>query len=438
VLVFVLIYGFDCGHGFISDDFAWISHGRIEDWASVSRLFGTSVGFYRPLTSLSFGINYAIFGMAPLGYGLTNLGLAILCAWLITVLASELGLSRPVASIAAALWMFNFHGINMAVLWLSGRTSLLLTTFSLIAVIASLRRRFIVSTVCVGAALLSKEEAVVLPALISAWVVLAKFVPESYTNHRVRDVPVPQLIGLWIVLVGYLLLRLNSGAFWIGSAPSYYTMTLDVSSLSRNLAEYADRSLTFSSLWIILAMVWFQRRPGVGDDLKKILVFGGLWFTFGFALTVLLPVRSSLYVVFPSVGAALCAATVVADITLHAPKDRSRKAVLAAMCLLVALVPVYWSRNARWTNLAELSYAVVAHLQRESRGWGDRPTVVIVDDITTRVNLTNAWGSLVPDVSALTLGPAVELSVLPGGESSRNLADFVYQLKGNDLVRLGP
>lgn len=51
---------------------------------------------------------------------------------LLFLLAERLGLPVPAALLTAAVWSFNFHGINVAVLWISGRTSLLVVLFAIL------------------------------------------------------------------------------------------------------------------------------------------------------------------------------------------------------------------------------------------------------------------------------------------------------------------
>src|SRR5436190_4254827 len=124
--VFIAVYGPSVGLGFISDDFGWIVESRVQTLRGAFDLFLTNHGFYRPLVAASFAADHAMFGPNPWGYGLTNLTLLFVCAILLWRVGIALGLPRHVSSVAAALWAFNFHGINMALLWLSGRTSLCL------------------------------------------------------------------------------------------------------------------------------------------------------------------------------------------------------------------------------------------------------------------------------------------------------------------------
>src|SRR5215208_6049005 len=127
---FLLIYLPDVGHGFISDDFRWIVESRAASAGDLLAPFRTNTGFYRPIVSLTFANDFAFWGTNAFGYGLTNLALCLLTAAALVALARRLGLSASASVVAAGVWLFNFHAVNMALLWLSGRTALLVSLFS--------------------------------------------------------------------------------------------------------------------------------------------------------------------------------------------------------------------------------------------------------------------------------------------------------------------
>src|SRR5215212_8613139 len=110
----LLAYGPTITGGFIKDDFGWIYHSRISGWSSVLSAFTSAQVFYRPMVQLSFGLTEALFGNNPVPYALTNLLLALACAIAIFVLGRATGLASWAALAGAAVWAFNFHGINMA------------------------------------------------------------------------------------------------------------------------------------------------------------------------------------------------------------------------------------------------------------------------------------------------------------------------------------
>src|SRR4029077_13543595 len=105
----------------VKDDFVWIARS---DLASPGFLTGAPTGFYRPVVSISFGLNRWACGLNPFCYGLTNFLLLLLCSAGIFALARSLSLPWAAAVAASAIWAFNWNGINAAVLWVSGRTAL--------------------------------------------------------------------------------------------------------------------------------------------------------------------------------------------------------------------------------------------------------------------------------------------------------------------------
>src|SRR5258707_599382 len=160
----------DVGRGFIKDDFTWIRTAQAATTNPVTLIRQPDAGFYRPVVTLTFAFDYAVHGWKARGYGWTNLALYVLCVAAVAVLALAIELPLPVAALSAFLWAVNPHGVNMAILWLSGRTALLLALFSLLAAAAFVRRWYGAAAVLVACALLSKEEAVALPFILLAWV----------------------------------------------------------------------------------------------------------------------------------------------------------------------------------------------------------------------------------------------------------------------------
>src|SRR5262249_9710330 len=123
--LFALVYLPALGHGFVKDDFHWIVSARAHSIADILRIFSSNTGFYRPLVTLSFTIDSAAWGLAPGGFAFTNLLCLAAGAVLLFALARQMALPPAAALFAVAVWAFNFHGVNMALLWTSGRTALL-------------------------------------------------------------------------------------------------------------------------------------------------------------------------------------------------------------------------------------------------------------------------------------------------------------------------
>src|SRR4026209_2347942 len=111
LLVFLAVYVPTAGHGFLSDDFRWILNSHIGSLSDVWRLFHITDGFYRPLVSLTFGLDRLLFGLDPRPYGWPNVPLTLMTALLTRQLTISRGLARGAATLAASLWLLNFHGI---------------------------------------------------------------------------------------------------------------------------------------------------------------------------------------------------------------------------------------------------------------------------------------------------------------------------------------
>ena len=418
----LLIYGPTVPGGFIKDDFGWVYHSRLDGWSSVYEMFNKAEGFYRPIVNLSFGVTEAVFDNNPIPYAITNLALALGCAAAIYALAIALALPPWAAVVAAAIWAFNFHGINMAVVWLSGRTSLLGTLFAVLAALALTRGRAIAAGMLCFVALMAKEEVLALPLIVTAW--------QWLDGKSVRST-----LPTWIALAVYLALRQHSGAFGVNDAPPFYRFATDPAAILQNIIEYADRSMTFGVLVIIAVLLSLRRLPALDHADRSRLMKGAVWLVCGFALTIWLPVRSSLYAVFPSVGFAIAAASILrAAVSAAAPRLQLRL-MTAGLLLPFVLLPVYWSRNVRWTELRELTNDTFAAIASEPLA---APTLIVLeDDLSTRANFRNAFGTMFPEAARLYLHDDVHLWIEPpppeleGSTIVRPAADRVHILRLN-------
>lgn len=434
VVAFLFIYVPDVGHGFIKDDFAWIRASRTADASELLALFTANTGFYRPLVSLSFAADHVVWNLNPLGYGFTNLALFGACTVLLFALARQLGLSPAAAVLGTAVWAFNFHAVNMALLWLSGRTSLLVTLFSISTARALLRGSHLFAGLFSLGAMLAKEEAALLPALFTAFFVLDQ--PSGKVATRLRH-GLALCWPLWVSLLIYAALRLQSGAFGPLDAPSYYQFSFSPGLILRNVAEYADRAATAG---VAVALVLFfavgARRPRLVEHELRTLLLAGIWVAATYALTVLLPVRSSLYALLPSVGIGL-AAGAFGSWAARTSRPRFQNAATALVILAVLLVPVYRSRNTRWVALADVSARVMRAVRSEATRQPRGGRIVLVDSPDERFNLDSIFGTLFPDAVSLIAGPLWTGRVLSPGEAIPVDTSVSFRLANGRLIPLG-
>ena len=430
-ILFLGVYLTAVGRGFLKDDFGWIAGARVESWHDVLGLFTTNVGFYRPLVSLTFAADHALWGLNPVGYGMTNLALALAGAAALYALVRRLALPRHAALLAASVWALNFHAVNMALLWLSGRTALLLVLFALATAHAMLRGRHLLAGVCCLCALLSKEEAVALPLL---WTV--------YTDLTTRGPgtgSLPIRLGrtwpLWAALGLYAVLREQSGAFSAANAPSYYQFSFAPALVARNAAEYADRAGTTAAIAILVLLAatgWRRLRFEPAE--RRAALLAALWIPASYALTLFLPVRSSLYALLPSIGAALLAA-VAASSAARARPEHVRRATAALLVLVLLLAPVYLARNRRWTEAADLSSAVMTIVQKAVTARPGGGHVALLEDPDARFTADVVFSGQFPVAVTLFSDGTWTGSVVAPGETFPP-GSLVIALRGEQPIVL--
>jgi len=428
---FAAIYADALGHGFVKDDFRWLAAADVRSAGDLRHVFSTNVGFYRPLVTLSFAIDRGLWNLDPRGYAFTNLILLVADAGLLFVLARRLSLSSSASLFASAAWIFNFHGINMALLWISGRTALLLCVFSLAAVLAWLRGWRLTAAVLTLGAMLCKEEAVMLPALLLVVDVVAR-------RRRSMNIRTAVLSSwpVWAAAAIYLIVRAPSGAFSLSDAPDYYRLTFEPSVVVRNAVEYLDRGATWAAVAAMLMFLVAPRGTSLDDEERRVIRFAVVWFASMFAITVFVPVRSSLYAVAPSIGSALAAAS-LASRTQRANPQRFALASTLLIAGIAVLIPGYRMRNHGLLEPADLSAHAIAVLQQAAH---DRPRVrhiVLLDDADARVTLEDAFGALAPDAVHLFVSPDVQVSTSNNSSAVKTENDdvMVFRLRDGRLLQ---
>ncbi|MEX2272068.1 MAG: hypothetical protein WD690_11375 [Vicinamibacterales bacterium] len=400
---FAVAYWTAVGQGFISDDFRWILESRLRQAADIKRLFVDTTGFYRPVVALVFGATDYFAGPDPRAFGRVTFTFALLCACAVAVLARSLRLPAGAALLAGSLWLLNPHGINMSILWMSGLTALCLVLFGTLSAIAVAHGRWLMATPLFFAALLSKEEAILLPLPL----VLIAVLRARGQAWRIW----PLAAGLVAAEIVYFALRSRSDAMTPGSAPSFYRFTFAIGDVAANALQYADRSLTLAAAVVLIVAMLVRVRPRLDPAERQAVAIGATWLVTGFGITLFLPVRSSLYALFPSVGGAIAASALVAAFWRQASVRQRKVLQVMAIVLPICLTPVLRARTARWTELARVSRITVEAVT-PSIGRGTT-AVLFVDDRSRRDNLENAFGSLLPDALELFSSTRPQVWMVP-------------------------
>jgi protein O-mannosyl-transferase len=212
-----LVWGTSLWNGFVWDDRILIQKNEVTisrlslPTAFLSDFWATdtesgSSNYYRPLVTLSYMVDYWLYGLNPAGFHATNILIHAAGVVSLFYLLTLLGLSSAMAGLAAAVWAVH-PGVAESVAWISGRTDSLATVFMLLSVIMALRgaqekkERHLwafSSAGLFGAGLLSKESAFITPLITLIFLNFGK------NGAKIR----PAL--LWssiVVCVGWLLLR---------------------------------------------------------------------------------------------------------------------------------------------------------------------------------------------------------------------------------------
>lgn len=249
---------------------------------------------------------------------------------------------------------------------------------------------------------------------------------------------------MWLALPIYIALRAGSGAFTPSTAPDYYQYTFAPGAVLQNLGAYLDRAgtvtaavsllLSFDSLRSLRTSLRSGGDPVFTEPERRALWLAALWIPATFALTVLLPVRSSLYALIPSAGCALIAAA-CASRALRLNPARFAQAATALIVIAAALVPVYRSRNVRWVEPADLSRYVMESVQATTSSYPAGGRVVLTEDPKAELTLADAFDQLFPNAIALYSGDLWEGHLVQPGTTlpPDGRTTIVYELREGTL-----
>ncbi|HLB25513.1 MAG TPA: tetratricopeptide repeat protein [Nitrospirota bacterium] len=222
--VIVLSYFNALLNQFVWDDiFLVVKNPFTKDWGSLGDIFttgywasrGETRGLYRPLTILSFLVEYSLAGLRPFLYHLDNLILHFLCSWLVYKVLGRVFGKGPVPIFAALL--FAAHPVHVeAVAWVSGRAELLAAFFLLLSLYLYQKGpdrpgNVLASALFFFLGLLSKESAAVLPVLLAAYTPLFEKGYSEIPSPRAKTLLLARrLYPYAVAFILYLPLRLNA------------------------------------------------------------------------------------------------------------------------------------------------------------------------------------------------------------------------------------
>src|SRR5215470_14784089 len=216
-------YAATLGYDFVWDDTLLIQDSwRLHHWGQLPTLlvtqFWSEVGqasqYYRPLVTLSFFLDLQVWGLRPFGFHFTNV-LAHVAVTLTVLAISRRLMSDELAAMTSAL-VFALHPLHTeSVSFVSGRTDILATLFFLLAMVAYDHGRderrggwLSWSLVAYLLALLAKEVALALPAVLVVWDWLVRRDLRSWrarSRAAAHYVAYAAVTGLYLTFRGFAL-----------------------------------------------------------------------------------------------------------------------------------------------------------------------------------------------------------------------------------------
>jgi len=394
VVVTVAVYANSLQNEFLFDDLQTIVEqkraGGEGELAQLMSLVRSGVA-YRPIRSASYAFDYAISGLDPWGYHLSNIAYHTLSVILVFLIARTLFTRITTALLMAAL--FAVHPIQTeAVTYLSGRRDVLSGLFVLAGLWAFIRYRstgqpglLALAVLCYPLAFFSKESGFVLPLLCFGYDVLDRVRARGLQGARssvlaiwdgvraaCREAPLLYLSFAILAagLMAYVLFVVRGtwvrsyygGSLWFTGLTMarvfLHYIKLLIFPLSLN-ADYSFNAFPVTTSWTDAeAWVAVLVLMGIGYGLlaclrsRPLVTLGGTWF-----FVALLPVSQVIphhemmaehFLYIPSVGFSLAIAAVI-DPLLDRPQYAPALYALGCATLLLLSLRTVW-RNADWKD----------------------------------------------------------------------------------------
>jgi tetratricopeptide (TPR) repeat protein len=364
---------------------------------NIKRIFTTPcIASYYPVRSLTFALDYEIWGLNPAGFKLTgaliHLTNVLLVLWLIARLfryraAAEEPAerqrvldNREVALAAFSAGVFAIHPVVVEpVTWVAGREELLMTLGALGCIHFHLTARclcreggrsgraaacFVGAAVCCAFGCLSNAVGAAIPVLITTWEVLT--LPKPKLGRILRGTLALWLIGAATCVVKILIPSGPRVAMpWVTLAKQPGVVLAGYWLNLKTLAWPTKLSLSYEYIWpddlpvaqvalgavaaaATCVLIWIVRR-------RTRILFGLLWFCLALApASQLIPhhlQRADRYLYLPLVGLAVAAAMAIGRVR-HLVKSRAAVVVSAAggVGLLLLLVTLSAHQVQKWRD----------------------------------------------------------------------------------------
>lgn len=240
----ILAYLSSLKYYFSQDDFIHLSASKISSFPEFLNFFNPfyqfpDMFFYRPLsTQAYFFINQSLFGLNPLPFRIEAIIIHAINSWLFYLIIKHVWKNQKVALLSGI-----FYGVSavhfLSIFYISGFQEVIRAFFIFLSILFFFKfkdtqkpQAFIGSMLCFIAALLCKENSLVLPALLPILEIMRK---NSSLKETFRD-NIKLVIPFLVISVAYLVFRIISiqTVFEKGG----YNASFSILDISQNLKWY--------------------------------------------------------------------------------------------------------------------------------------------------------------------------------------------------------
>ncbi len=400
-LVSLIIYSNSLAGQFVWDDEYFIVKNRFIRSVSNFPLFftysptialgGLSKDIYRPLVTLSYAVDYSLWGLNSFGYHLTNVIIHSLNGMLLFLLLYLIFDKISLAFFTSLL--FISHPIETeTVSWISGRSNLLFLLFYLLSLFFYIKfskrhkkNFYIISLISFALSLFSKEMAISLPLILVTYDIhFSK--SENFKKRVLKYIPYFLLMLFYLIIRTSLLKRISQMGWW-GDSPYYTILTMSKVTIDYIKILFWPKQLcanyfvpisvspveTKVFLSLVFLIFLFICLPFIFKRSKKTSF--GIWWFFTTMLPVsnIIPLKALMaerFLYLPSIGLCMILAFFI-DWLNKEIGFLNRKGIFIAVPLTVIII---------------LGYSVRTFIRNED--WKDTLTI---SKRTIEANPLNAW-----------------------------------------------
>lgn len=287
IILTALSYINTLNNSFVYDDNTYVVENRqIRSISNIPKAFISSYppdakeqGLYRPLVTISYIFDYAVWGLNPKGFHLTNIIFHILTSIIVYFLVFKI-LKSSLPSLIAAL-IFALHPVHTeAVTWVVGRAEVMAGLFYFLAFLFYIKagnlpsfknRQFIFSNIFYFLALLSKEMAITFPILL--------FVYDYFFVQRQRSTETIELLKrryLYFIILTFMYIIIRFAVLGSLSPQKNLSFTSDVGLYERFLTIIVVIGYYIRLLFLPFNLTVDYVFPKIASLNLPVLIYGGM------------------------------------------------------------------------------------------------------------------------------------------------------------------